>query len=82
MIKYMKVHNVAHLHFYTFMADFAQAKWNEVRLVIGSRNAKQPIEGMERTCDYNGSSLGNNTENTLLDVFLMSSILLSMSGSI
>ena len=51
MIKYMKVHNVAHLHFYTFMADFAQAKWNEVRLVIGSRNAKQPIEGMERTCD-------------------------------
>lgn len=74
MIEHMKLHDIAQYHFRGFIVDFAQTDWNAMCMVFGSRNAKQPMEGMEWTCDsYLDLSLEQHNIH-MLRVFSMHSI--------
>jgi hypothetical protein len=48
----MARHCIPHPTFIGFMADNAQANWNVVRIMYGSRDPKVPMEGRERTCFF------------------------------
>ena len=52
LIEHMKLHQVPKLRFYGVMVDFAQASWSDVWFVFGNGHAKEPMEGMERSCEF------------------------------
>ena len=50
MLAIMEKHGILNVNFYGFMADSAQANFNAVREIFGSRDKSQPMENKERTC--------------------------------
>ena len=52
LLQVMEVHGYSNITFKGFMADSAQANFNAVRIVFGSRDPKIPMENRERTCQF------------------------------
>jgi hypothetical protein len=57
----MAHHGIPHPTFIGFMADNAQANWNDVRIVYGSEDPKVPMEGCERTCFFSLETIARET---------------------
>ena len=55
LIVVMEKHGVKDVNFVGFMADSAQANFNVVREVFGSREKTESMLGRERTCQFHWS---------------------------
>jgi hypothetical protein len=63
MIIVMEKHGIPEPKFKGFMANSAQANWNDVRIIYGSGDATIPIKDQERTCLFHWTQfLGKHTK--------------------
>jgi hypothetical protein len=64
MIIVMEKHGIPEPKFKGFMANSAQANWNDVRIIYGSGDATIPIKDQERTCLQKRISVLTSKTNT------------------
>jgi hypothetical protein len=60
-------HGVPKPKFKGFMADSAQANWNTIRVIYGSRNTAIPMKDQERTCLFHWTQ--SLEEHTKADIW-------------